>query len=97
MRKGNMRDYAVPEEGRLFSARSRAIKELVRDDHVERRVLLLQRPDRGSGQEALDTEQLHAVDVRAKRHFSRREPMAQAMTRQESDALTFERSNDEFV
>src|SRR3989442_10830243 len=82
MRESDMRDDAFAEECRLLCSRTGAIKELVRYDHVERRVLLLQRPDCRSGQDALDAKQLHAVDVRAKRHFSRRESMATSMTRQ---------------
>src|ERR1043165_7567253 len=97
MRESDVRDDAFTEKCGLSGARPRTIKELVRDEHVERRVLLLQRSDRGSRQDALDAEQLHAVDVRAKRHFSRRESMTQSMTRQESDALTFERSYNKFV
>src|ERR1041384_8588591 len=97
MRESELPHDPFAKKCRLARARPRPIKELVRDDHIERRVLLLQGPDRGSRQDALDAEQLHAVNIRAKRHLSRCESMTQSMTRQESDALTFECANYEFV
>src|SRR5258707_7443279 len=95
MRKRDVRDHAVAKERRLSRSGAGAIEKLIRNHHVERRILLLQRTDRGSRQDALDSQKLHRVDVRAKRNFRGREPMTDAMTRQKRYPLAFDGADDE--
>ena len=52
---------------------------------IERRVFLLQAPDRARRQQPLDAERLEAVDVRAEVQLGRLDPVAVAVTREERD------------
>src|SRR6185369_1328190 len=97
MRKRNVRDNAFAKERRLFHTPTCPIEKLIRNHHVERRVLLLQRSDCRRRENTLDTKQLHRIDVRAEWNFSRRQAMTTSVTRQESNAFAFKRPDDERI
>src|SRR5215212_12193053 len=97
MCKRNVRDNSLTKERRLLHTPARAIEELIGNDHIERRILLLQRSNRRGRENTLDTKQLHRIDVRAKWNFCRRKTMTAPVTRQESNAFAFERADDERV
>src|SRR5215213_11778793 len=80
-----------------MSACTRAVKELIRNDHIERRVLFLQRADSRGRQNTLDAEQLHPIDVRTERQVGRRIPVPAPMPRQKRDLHAFERPQDESI
>src|SRR5581483_6482816 len=69
MSKRDVRRDSFANKSRFASAGSRAIKELLGNHHVERRILFLQRTNRRRRPNSLDAEQLHPVDVRAERNF----------------------------
>src|SRR6185369_4941403 len=73
------------------------IEKLIRNHHIQRRILLLQRTNRRSRENTLDTKQLHRIDVRAKRNFCRRESMTTPVSRKKSNALAFECADDERI
>ena len=64
-----------------------AIKQLVGDDNVERRVILAQTADRAQRNDALDAERFERVDVRGNGEFVRLDAMTASVARQERDAL----------
>src|ERR1041384_1374590 len=97
MRKRHVRDDPFAEERRLPDSPSCAIEKLIGNPHIERRVLLLQRANRGRRKNTFDAKQLHRIDVRAEWNFSRSQTMTASMSRQESNALTFETADDERV
>src|SRR6185369_6771478 len=97
MRKRNVRDNAFAKERRLFHASTCPIEKLIRNHHVERRVLLLQRSDCRRRENTLDTKQLHRIDIRAEWNFRRRQAMTTPVTRQERNAFAFECAYDERI
>src|SRR5215207_9772136 len=97
VRERDVADDALAEEGRFVRARAGAVEELVGDDHVERRVLLLERADGRGRKYPLDAEQLHGVDVGAEGQLGRQVLVPAAVARQEGHALAFERADDEGV
>ena len=97
MSECHVRDNAFAEESRFRHAASRPIEKLIRDDHVEGCVLFLQRPNGRGRKDSLDAQQLHAIDVRAKRNFCRRESMSDAVPRKKRDPLAFERAENKLI
>src|SRR6185369_7183573 len=97
MCKRNVRDNPFAKERRLPHAPARPIEKLIGNHHIQRRILLLQRTNRRSRENTLDTKQLHRIDVRAKRNFCRRQAMTTPVSRKESNALTFQFADDERI
>src|SRR5947209_10452055 len=93
MSERDVRHEAAAEE--RADAPSGAVEELIGHDDVERLVLLFQAADRARRYDPLDAEHLECVDVRAEIELRRKDPMADAMSRQERDALAAERADDE--
>src|SRR6266496_1603546 len=92
-----MRYDAVTEEGRFANPGSGAIEKLIRYHHVERSVLLLQRPHRGSRQYALHTQQLHSINVCPKGHLCGREAVSLAVSRKKCDSLLLQSPDNERI
>ena len=63
----------------------------------ERRVLLLERADRGDGEDPLHAQRLHGVDVGPEVELAGQDPVAAAVAGQERDAPAFERAHHEVV
>src|SRR5438034_154960 len=78
MRERDMSDDAFAKESRFARPRAGAVEKLFGNNHVERRILLLQRTDRGRGQDALDAKQFHRIDVSAKWNFGWRKAVTAA-------------------
>ena len=74
-----------------------AIDELVGDHHVERLVLFLERAHRRDGQDPLNTDLFHCVDVRPVVQLVGQDAVAAAMAGQESHALSLQGAQDEVV
>ena len=87
----DVRDQAAAEE--RADAPLGAIEELIGHHDVERLVLLLQAADGARREDALDAEHLEAEDVRAEVQLGRQQPMADAVPRQERDALAAQRAD----
>src|SRR4029453_9831301 len=81
-----------PEEG--ADAPGSPIEELIGHENVERAVLLLQAADSAGRQQPLDAESLEAVDVRPEVQLCWKNPMADAVPREERHALASERAQD---
>src|SRR6267378_2918154 len=97
MRKTHMRDNSLAKKSRLPGTRPGAVEKLIRNHHIERRILLLQGPNRGSRQNTFDTQQLHPIDVCAKRKLGRCKAMPSAVARKKSHTLVLQSSEDEGV
>ena len=74
-----------------------AVEKLVWDHEVQRGQIFAQRADRAYGDHALDSEQLHGVEIGAIVDLRRHQAMAARVPREESDALAFERADHERV
>src|SRR6476469_10816001 len=97
MRKGDVRDDALAKEGGFASTSARAIEKLIRDHHVERSILFLQRTNGGCRKYSLDSQHFHGIDVGAIRNFSGRKTVATPVSRQKGDGFAFKRTDDEAV
>src|SRR5262249_30946472 len=75
----------------------RAVDELIGDDDVARRDLLLQTADGADRDNALDTELFHREDIGAEVDFGGQRNVAAAMPGQKNDARAVERSRDEDI
>src|SRR6185369_1769115 len=95
MRKRNMSHNSFAKERRFFHTCPRPIEKLIGNHHVQRRVLLLQGTDSRRRENAFNAQQLHRVDVSAKRNLSRNQTVTASMTRKKCNSFTFERSDDE--
>ncbi len=85
-------DQAFAEEG--GDAAAGAVEELVGDDEIERAVLFLERADGAEGEDALDAERFHAVDIGAEVQFGGRDAMAASVAREEGDVAAGEFADD---
>src|SRR5262249_26161511 len=91
----DMRDKAIAKEGR--DAMFRAVDELGRDKELAGSEIFLERTDRADGNDALDAEQLHRVNIRAIIDFSRKNAVSARVTREKRDLLPFDGANHECV
>ena len=90
--EADVRDDAVAEKS--VDAMAGAVEELVGDHEVERLVLFLQRADRGNRNDALDSQLLEAVNVRAEIQFAGQKSVPAPMARQKGDFASFERAQN---
>ncbi len=74
---------------------SRPIKKLIRNDDIERPVLLLQAPNSARRQNPLDTKRLQAVDVSPEIQFRGHQPVPRSVSRKKRDTPAIQRTNDE--
>ena len=88
-------DQSVAEE--RGDAALGAVEKLVGHKKFAGAQILLQRADGANGNNALDAEKLHRVDVGAEVQFARKNSMAAAMAGKEGDALAFESAENDFV
>ena len=85
--KTDMRDDAVTKEGR--DPRLCAIVKLIRQDDIERPVLLFERADGARGDDPLHTELFEAINVGAEVEFRGHDRVIAIMPRKKNDALPF--------
>ena len=78
--KSYVPDNAFSKKRRFVCTSSGSIKELVRDEHVGWRVLLLQRTDGRDRKDVFDPEQLYRINVRPKGKFGGQKPVSAAVT-----------------
>src|ERR1043166_9412371 len=97
MRKRYMRHDPLAEKRRFAEPRPHAIEKLIGNDHVGRRILLLQRSHGGGGKNSFNAQQLHPINVGAEWQFGRCEFMTTTVTWQKGNPLAFQRADDEFV
>src|SRR6266852_1579461 len=76
---------------------ARPVDELMREDHVGRRVGLLHRSHRARGEDRVDAEGLKAEDIGAVVDLVRQRAMSAAMPRQKRDANAVDVADDERV
>ena len=73
----------------------RVIVDLVRNDDVTRRELLLQGAAGADADDALHPQRLQRINVGAVRDFARRDVMPDPVPRQEGNALPLQRADDD--
>jgi hypothetical protein len=95
MREGHVCDQPAAEES--GGALEGPIHELIGDDHVQRRVFLLERAHGGDGEDALHAQRLQGVDVGAEVDLAGRDAMAAPVAGQEGDLAPLERPEDEDI
>ena len=87
----------MPSPKKVDDAMKGAVDELVGHNEVGGLVLFLERADGGDGDDALDAELLEGIDVGAEVELGRKNAMAAAVTREESDLAAFELAENEGV
>src|SRR5258708_27920012 len=97
MRKRRVLHDAFAKEGRLTCSCACAVKELIGNHHVQRRVFFLKRADGRSREYPFHSQQFQSIDVGSEWNFGGGEAMPATMTRQKGNPLTFECSENEFV
>ena len=95
VREGHVGDEAAAEEGR--GALEGPVHELVGDDHVQRRVFLLQRAHRGHGEDALHAQRLHRVDVGPEVQLAGQQLVAAGVAREEGHAAPLQLAHHQRV
>src|SRR6185437_2712188 len=80
--------YAISEKCR--DSPPGAVKELIRDDEIERRVFLLHGADCAEREDPLHTKHLHAVNVRAEIQLRWRKTVAPPVTGKKRNPSAFD-------
>ena len=86
-----------PAAKKCGDAQARAVVKLVGDEEFERTQILAQRAHRTHGNHARHARELQRVKIGAIVDLRWQQPMASRVAREESDALAFERAEDERV
>src|SRR5205809_4686681 len=92
MREPDVRDKTASEE--RADASLGAIEKLIGNDDVERFEFLFQAADRARRENALDAEDLEAVDVRAEIQLGGQQRVAGAVTGEKGHALPAKRADE---
>src|SRR6266571_2226323 len=90
--EGNVRYYAITEKS--IHAMTRAIHKLVRDYELKRPVFFFERANGGNGKNALNSELLEAVNVRAEVQLAGQNAVSAPVPGQKGDFLSFERAEN---
>src|SRR5271168_4655662 len=77
--ESHVRDDSAAEK--CGNALAGTIEELIGDQEIERRQIVAQRSDSAGGNNSLDAQQFHRVNVRAIIDFARRKKMTSPMPR----------------
>jgi len=88
--KSNVSYDAVAEK-RIHAVAS-AIEELIRNDEVERSVLILQRPDGGNRDDPFDTQLFEAVNIGTEIQFRGKNAVPASVSGQECNLAALERA-----
>ena len=87
-----MRHDAIAKK--RIDAMSRAVKELIWDDEIQRPMLFLQRPHRRHRNNSIDSELLEAINIRPKIQFARQQCVPPSMARQKCNLAPCKRAQN---